>query len=82
MMTPPKPAPSDIVAALSQAERVLLAGHVFPDADALGSQLALGGHAELLVVHVRDPWAVAVIFMTFNRLRGLVHVSWSVLRKL
>ncbi len=48
MMIPPKPAPSEIVATLRQAERVLLAGHVFPDGDALGSQLALGDILESL----------------------------------
>lgn len=48
MMIPPKPPPSEIVAALLQAENILLAAHVFPDGDALGSQLGLGDILESL----------------------------------
>lgn len=38
MATPP----NDIVSSLGQAKKVLVATHIFPDGDALGSQLALG----------------------------------------
>jgi len=34
--------PSEILAVLAGAEKVLLATHIYPDGDALGSQLALG----------------------------------------
>ena len=36
------PPPNEIVSILGQAEKVLIATHIFPDGDALGSQLALG----------------------------------------
>jgi phosphoesterase RecJ-like protein len=42
MTNPPKLAPSQITEILEQAENILIACHVFPDADAIGSQLALG----------------------------------------
>ncbi|PLX48337.1 MAG: bifunctional oligoribonuclease/PAP phosphatase NrnA [Desulfobulbaceae bacterium] len=38
--------PEEILQILRQAERVLIAAHVFPDGDALGSQLALGNALE------------------------------------
>lgn len=34
--------PNEIVSILGQAEKILIATHIFPDGDALGSQLALG----------------------------------------
>jgi phosphoesterase RecJ-like protein len=40
--------PSEIVAVLAGAEKVLLATHVYPDGDAIGSQLALGMILEAL----------------------------------
>ena len=48
MLSPPKQVPSPIIGALRQAENVLIASHVFPDGDALGSQLALGEILESL----------------------------------
>jgi phosphoesterase RecJ-like protein len=45
MLSPPKQVPSQIIEALHKANNVLLVSHVFPDGDALGSQLAL---AEIL----------------------------------
>jgi phosphoesterase RecJ-like protein len=42
MLTPRKQIPDQIFAALRQAKDILIATHVFPDADAIGSQLALG----------------------------------------
>ncbi len=44
MISPVKmnPALSEIVAVLRTAKKILIATHVFPDVDALGSQLALG----------------------------------------
>jgi phosphoesterase RecJ-like protein len=46
MQSPPKQVPDQITEALRQAENILIASHVFPDADALGSQLALGNILE------------------------------------
>jgi phosphoesterase RecJ-like protein len=46
--TPPKQAPRQVTEALLQADNVLIASHVFPDGDALGSQLALGEILESL----------------------------------
>ncbi len=40
--------PSEIITILSGAKRVLLATHIYPDGDALGSQLALGRVLEAL----------------------------------
>jgi phosphoesterase RecJ-like protein len=40
--------PSEILAVLAGAEKVLLATHIYPDGDALGSQLALGKVLEAL----------------------------------
>ena len=48
MLNPPKQVPSQISEALRQADNVLIASHVFPDGDALGSQLALGEILESL----------------------------------
>ena len=48
MLTPPKQVPSQIIEALRQADNVLIVSHVFPDGDALGSQLALGEILESL----------------------------------
>ena len=48
MLSPPNQVPSRIIEALHQADNVLIASHVFPDADALGSQLALGEMLESL----------------------------------
>ena len=48
MLSPAKQVPSQITAALHQADNLLIACHVFPDADALGSQLALGEILESL----------------------------------
>ena len=48
MLNPPKQVPSQISEALRQAKSVLIVSHVFPDADAIGSQLALGNILESL----------------------------------
>lgn len=45
MQNPPKQVPSRIINTLQGADQVLIISHVFPDGDALGSQLAL---AEIL----------------------------------
>ena len=42
MLSPRKQIPEQISAALRQAKNILVATHVFPDADAIGSQLGLG----------------------------------------
>ena len=42
MLTPQKQVPREVTETLRQATSVLLASHVYPDADAIGSQLALG----------------------------------------
>lgn len=42
MLNPPKLVPDQITEALRQAGNILIISHVFPDADAIGSQLALG----------------------------------------
>jgi phosphoesterase RecJ-like protein len=48
MLNPPKQVPDQITEALRQAKNILIASHVFPDADAIGSQLALGNILESL----------------------------------
>jgi phosphoesterase RecJ-like protein len=48
MLSPAKQVPSPITEALRQGDKVLIASHVFPDGDALGSQLALGEILESL----------------------------------
>ncbi|MGW8160862.1 MAG: DHH family phosphoesterase [Desulfobulbales bacterium] len=48
MLNPPKQIPSQVVDAVSQADSVLIVSHVFPDGDALGSQLGLGDVLESL----------------------------------
>lgn len=48
MMIPPKQVPDQVTDALRQAESVVIVSHVFPDADAIGSQLALGNILESL----------------------------------
>jgi phosphoesterase RecJ-like protein len=48
MLNPPRPVPDQITEALRQAKSILIASHVFPDADAIGSQLALGNILESL----------------------------------
>ena len=52
MLSPPKQVPSQIIEALHKANNVLLVSHVFPDGDALGSQLAL---AEILESSGKEP---------------------------
>ena len=42
MLSPPKQVPSQITGAVNQADNLLIVSHVFPDGDALGSQLGLG----------------------------------------
>ena len=46
MLNPPRPVPDQITEALRQAKSILIVSHVFPDADAIGSQLALGNILE------------------------------------
>jgi phosphoesterase RecJ-like protein len=53
MLSPPKQVPSQIIEALHKANNVLLVSHVFPDGDALGSQLAL---AEILESLGKEPY--------------------------
>jgi len=48
MLNPPKQVPDQITETLRQAESILIVCHVFPDADAIGSQLALGNILESL----------------------------------
>ena len=48
IQSPQKQVPDQITEALRQAENILIVCHVFPDADALGSQLALGNILESL----------------------------------
>ena len=48
MLNPPKQVPDQITETLRQAKSILIACHVFPDADAIGSQLALGNILESL----------------------------------
>ena len=48
MQNPRKQVPDQISAAIQQARNVLVATHVFPDADAIGSQLGLGSILESL----------------------------------
>ena len=48
MLIPPKQISDQITEALRQAKSVIIASHVFPDADAIGSQLALGNILESL----------------------------------
>ena len=48
MLSPRKKIPDQISTALGQATNILVVSHVFPDADAVGSQLALGDILESL----------------------------------
>ena len=48
MLNPQRQVPEQLTEALRQARNVLIASHVFPDADAIGSQLALGNILESL----------------------------------
>jgi phosphoesterase RecJ-like protein len=48
MLTPQRQIPEQITGAIKQADTILIASHVFPDADAIGSQLALGNIFESL----------------------------------
>ena len=48
MLNPPKQVPDQITDTLRQSQKVLIASHVFPDGDALGSQLGLGEILESL----------------------------------
>jgi len=48
MLSPPKQVPDQVTQTLLQADNILIACHVFPDGDALGSQLALGEILESL----------------------------------
>lgn len=48
MLNPPKQVPSPITEALRGADNILIVSHVFPDGDALGSQLALAEIFEFL----------------------------------
>jgi len=48
MLSPAKQVPSQITETLHQAGNIIIVSHVFPDADALGSQLALGEILESL----------------------------------
>ena len=48
MLNPQRQVPEQLTEALRQADNVLIASHVFPDADAIGSQLALGNILESL----------------------------------
>ena len=48
MLNPPKQVPDQITETLRQAKSILIACHVFPDVDAIGSQLALGNILESL----------------------------------
>jgi len=48
MTIPPKQVPSDIAGTLKRVDNVLIISHVYPDGDALGSQLGLGAVLESL----------------------------------
>jgi phosphoesterase RecJ-like protein len=48
MLTPQRQIPEQVIEAIRQADNILIASHVFPDADAIGSQLALGNIFESL----------------------------------
>ena len=48
MLSPPSQIPNQITETLLQADNLLIVSHVFPDGDALGSQLALGEILESL----------------------------------
>lgn len=65
---------------LATARAVLLASHVFPEADSVGSQAALGRHLHQLgkQVHVRNPTPVKGIFQFLVELSGLPSEAWGV----
>ncbi len=48
MLSPPKQVPDQITEILRRADNIIIVCHVFPDGDALGSQLALGEILESL----------------------------------
>lgn len=67
------------IAAFSDASRVLLVAHVFPEADSVGSQAALARHLARLgrSVAVRNPTPVPPIYRFLIDLADLPAGSWS-----
>ncbi len=63
---------------IASAERVLLASHVFPEADSVGSQAALARHLACLGKDVRvcNPTPVQEIYHFLKDLSGLAPEAW------
>jgi len=66
-------------AVVAAAERVLLASHVFPEADSVGSEAALARHLTRLgkQVRVRNPSPVQEIYRFLAELSGLPGAAWD-----
>ncbi len=66
-------------AQIAAAERVLLASHIFPEADSVGSEAALARHLLRLgkQVQVCNPTPVQEIYRFLIDLSGLPHEAWS-----
>lgn len=64
---------------IDAAERVLLASHIFPEADSVGSEAALARHLTRLgkQVLVRNPSPVQEIYHFLIDLSGLPRASWD-----
>ncbi|MBD3237369.1 MAG: hypothetical protein GF330_11735 [Candidatus Eisenbacteria bacterium] len=65
--------------AIDAAERILLAGHIFPEADSVGSQAALARHlaARGKRVAVRNPTPVQEPYRFLQALGGIPDAAWS-----
>ncbi len=65
--------------AIAAAERILLAGHIFPEADSVGSQAALARHLSQLgkQVQVRNPTPVQEPYLFLLDLAGLPREAWT-----
>ncbi len=66
-------------ALINQADRILLASHVFPEADCVGSEAALARHLIRLgpEVVVRNPTPVPEIYQFLIDLSGLSPSAWD-----
>jgi len=66
-------------AAIAAAERVLLASHIFPEADSVGSEAALARHLRAAgkQVAIRNPNPVPEIYRFLIEYSGLSAAHWS-----
>ncbi len=66
-------------ARIAAAESILLASHIFPEADSVGSQAALARHllGEGRRVHVHNPTPIPAIYQFLIAYSGLPPDAWS-----